>query len=140
MAGSGEDAHVRTDLGDDGRRRHLLDAGYAGQAFDGGAKGRDLRLDALIELGDLGLDLIEQPQMPADEIAMVLAHPARERLDQRTAPTFQRRAAQSAILPASVSPAAIAASMRRPLTPIASLRTDESLMLASCRIFSMRYW
>src|SRR5262245_54754779 len=59
MAGTGEDAHVRTDLGDDGRRRHLLDAGYAGQAFDGGAKGRDLRLDALIELDDPGLDLIE---------------------------------------------------------------------------------
>src|SRR5262245_13759916 len=32
--------------------------------------------------------------MPADEIAMVLAYPARQRLDQRTAPTFQPRAAE----------------------------------------------
>ena len=94
MAGAGEDAHVRTDLGDDRRGRRLLDAGHTHQPLDGGAKGRNLSLDALVEIGNVALDLLDLTQVPAEQIAVVLADAAAQRLDQRPARALEPRAAE----------------------------------------------
>ncbi len=66
MAGRREAAHVGADLSEKDAGRQFSDSGNAGQDRDQVAKGREVGLDLLIDLGDgpvQGIDLLKmEPQ------------------------------------------------------------------------------
>ena len=132
MAGGGEARHVEADLGHDDAGRELADAGDGAQQRDGLAKGLEAVAHLRVDGGDGGVDGVDLAEMEAQQQALVGGHPAAQGRDQ-----LGPRGADPGADPArqrsgSLSPAASASRMARPLSPMMSESTEPSLRLAAC--------
>jgi hypothetical protein len=107
-------AHVDSNFGDHDLRRCPADAGHVLQALDGVAKGRQRGLDPCVKFSNGGFDLFDRLQVLADQETVVIADATVERREQSLARGTSLELPRSARRPASVSPATMALSMRRP--------------------------
>jgi hypothetical protein len=77
-----EAAHVVADLGDDDPGAEVTDPRDRGQDGDRRAKGLDIGVDLPIDLGNRRVDGIDLLQVQLQQKAVVLGHPAAQRLAQ----------------------------------------------------------
>ena len=78
MSATLEDAHVRSKLGNQDRGQDAIDAGDFRQPHVLLAVGRKLAVDALIELGDVLVELLETRELHLEHEAMMFLDPAFE--------------------------------------------------------------
>ena len=138
MPGGREAAHVDADLGDDDPAGQRADAWNCGQVLRGGAKGSEIGFDLLVDLSDRRVHGIDLLQMEAQQEAMMRVTRPRSASLSFPGEALSRRCASRASAAGSLSPAISASIMARPLTPITSVMTESSLMLASSSVFWSR--
>ena len=137
MPGSGEPAHVGTDLGDDHLSRQVTDAGDGSQQPDRGAERGEVALHFLVDPVNGSLQRINLAQMEPQQEAMPLVEPLRSEAPHanRSAGALTPRCTRVSKWSGSVSPPISASRMARPETPRILLSTEASLRLASSSVF-----
>ena len=128
-----EPAHVGADLSEENTSRQFPYTWNAGQDRDQVAKGREVSLDLLVDLGDGPVQRIDVLKMEAQQEAMMLRYTPR-----MAGGALIRPLARLASRSGSVSPAISASIMARLLAPMTSEMTESSLMLAYSGVFCRR--
>jgi hypothetical protein len=140
VRGGGEAAHVQADLGDDDVRGDAADAGDLIQPLGRQRERGDLRLDVGLEGGDVGADRIHAVQHRGQqERVMSVKWPVNASVSWPSLARMRVRASCASAL-GSRSPATSASSIARPETPKMSAATTLSLIWASSRSFSTRFF
>src|SRR5216683_839003 len=131
-------AHIDADLCNDHVRGRRADSRNSYQVLDRGAKGLDRSLYPRLERRDRLLQVLNHSEMLAEQEPVMGRDLALQRRRQGFARSGQPPVAQSRQRRASVWPALIALSIRRPLSPNTSDTTEANFTLASSSTFWIR--